>query len=112
MNPPNIGSDTILEIVVRHGDHLTVRSGEGEFVYFFDNDREFHASFARPRTSIARNDQLAQFFHRNLGDILLSLNEPAKAVPHFRIALEKNKNSGYVEEIESALARAVEQSGQ
>jgi tetratricopeptide (TPR) repeat protein len=60
----------------------------------------------------ARNDQLAQFFHRNLGNILLSLNEPARAVPHFKIALEKNKNPGYVEGIESSLARAVEQSEQ
>jgi tetratricopeptide (TPR) repeat protein len=60
----------------------------------------------------ARNDQMAQFFHRNLGDILLSLNEPARAVPHFKIALEKNKNPGYVEGIESSLARAVEQSEQ
>ncbi|HIE97760.1 MAG TPA: hypothetical protein EYG03_17770 [Planctomycetes bacterium] len=39
----------------------------------------------------ARNDQLAQFFHRGLGDILLSLDEPAKAVPHFKIALEKQE---------------------
>lgn len=67
------------------------------------------ADKARPE---ARNDQLAQFFHRNLGDILLSLNEPARAVPHFKIALEKNKNPGYVEGIKASLARAVEQSGQ
>ena len=67
------------------------------------------ADKARPE---ARNDQLAQFFHRNPGGILLSLNEPARAVPHFKIALEKNKNPGSVEGVKSSLARAIEKSGQ
>lgn len=57
-----------------------------------------------------RNDQLAHFFHRNLGDIFMQLNQPKKAIPHFEIAIEKTNIEGYVKDTKSSLAEAIEKS--
>lgn len=57
-----------------------------------------------------RNDQLAHFFHRNMGDIFMQLNQPQKAIPHFEIAIEKTNIEGYVKDTKSSLAEAIEKS--
>lgn len=57
-----------------------------------------------------RNDQLTHFFHRNLGDIFMQLDQPAKAIPHFEIAIEKTNIEGYVKDTKSSLADAIEKS--
>ncbi len=55
-----------------------------------------------------RNDQLAHFFHRNLGDIFMQLNKPKKAIPHFEIAIEKTNIEGYVKDTKTSLAEAID----
>jgi tetratricopeptide (TPR) repeat protein len=57
-----------------------------------------------------RNDQLAHFFHRNLGDIFMQLNQPKKAIPHFEIAIKKTNIEGYLKDTKSSLAEAIEKS--
>jgi hypothetical protein len=54
----------------------------------------------------SRNDLLVHFFHRNLGDIFMQLNQPKKAVPHFEIALEKTNIEGYVKDTRASLEEA------
>ncbi|MEQ9409444.1 MAG: hypothetical protein RIK87_17030 [Fuerstiella sp.] len=58
----------------------------------------------------ARNDQLAHFFHRNLGDTYMALDQPAKAVPHYEIAVEKTTIEGYVRDTKASLQEAIEKS--
>lgn len=56
----------------------------------------------------ARNDQLAHFYHRKLGDILLEVGEPAMAAEHFKIAVEKTKIEGYIKDTKASLQQAIE----
>ncbi len=56
----------------------------------------------------SRNDQLAHFFHRNLGDVLLAVGEPEKAADHFKIAIEKTTIEGYVKDTKASLQEATE----
>lgn len=57
-----------------------------------------------------RNDQLTHFFHRNLGDLFLQLDQPKKAIPHFEIAIQKTNIDGYIKGTKSSLAEAIEKS--
>lgn len=59
-------------------------------------------------TAEARNDQLSHFFHRNLGDVLLAVGEPAKAAEHFKIAIEKTTIEGYVKDTKASLQEALD----
>lgn len=56
----------------------------------------------------ARNDLMAHFYHRKLGDILLEVGEPTKAAEHFKIAIEKTKIEGYAKDTKASLQKAVE----
>lgn len=53
-----------------------------------------------------RNDQLAYFWRRGLGDTFLALGEPAAAVPQYEEALTKTKIAGYVKDTQAKLAEA------
>jgi tetratricopeptide (TPR) repeat protein len=59
----------------------------------------------------ARNDQLAHFWHRGLGDIYLVTGEAKRAIPHFEAAIEKTKIKGYIEDCRKSLAAAKEKAG-
>lgn len=61
--------------------------------------------------SEARNESLAHFFHRKMGDLFLTLDQPGKAVGHFKLALEKTQNEGYVTGTQKSLDAALEKSG-
>lgn len=56
----------------------------------------------------ARNDQLTHFFHRNLADIFMALDQPKKAVPHYEIAIQKTTIEGYLKDTKASLAEALE----
>jgi len=56
----------------------------------------------------ARNDLLAHFFHRNLGDVLLAVGEASKAAAHFTIAIEKTTIDGYVKDTKASLQKAID----
>jgi tetratricopeptide (TPR) repeat protein len=60
----------------------------------------------------ARNDQLAHFWHRNLGDVLLATGEAKLAVGHFEKAVELTKIDGYIKGTKESLAKARKQAGQ
>ncbi len=59
----------------------------------------------------ARNDQLTHFFERHMGDLFMQLDEPAKAIPHYKIAVQKTKIEGYVKDTKSSLQAAIERAG-
>lgn len=54
----------------------------------------------------ARNDLLAHFFHRNLGDTFMALDKPAKAIPHYESAIEKTTIEGYLKDTKASLVEA------
>ncbi|WP_146528155.1 tetratricopeptide repeat protein [Novipirellula artificiosorum] len=54
----------------------------------------------------ARNDQLTHFFHRHLGDLFMKLALPAKAIPHYEIAIEKTTIAGYKKDTAQSLREA------
>lgn len=58
----------------------------------------------------ARNDQLTHFFHRNLADIFMALDQPKKAIPHYEIAIQKTTIEGYLKDTKASLAEAIEKS--
>ena len=58
-----------------------------------------------------RNDQLAHFWHRGLGDVLLAVGEPKLAIPQFEKAIETTKIEGYVKGCKASLAEAREKAG-
>lgn len=60
----------------------------------------------------ARNDQLTHFFERHLGDIFLKLDKPKKAIPHYRIAVEKTTIEGYVKDTTASLQEAIQKVGE
>lgn len=64
------------------------------------------ATQAGSATPEARNDQLAHFYHRNLGDIFVALGEHAKAIPHYEIAVKKTTIDGYVKATQASLDEA------
>ncbi len=53
-----------------------------------------------------RNDQLAHFWHKGMGDIYLALDQPKEAIPHFETAIEKTKIAGYIKTCQEQLAKA------
>ena len=55
-----------------------------------------------------RNELLAHFWHRNLGDIFMTLGEPKLAIPQFEKAIETTKIEGYVKDCKASLAAARE----
>ncbi|HRX79744.1 MAG TPA: hypothetical protein P5307_11825 [Pirellulaceae bacterium] len=59
----------------------------------------------------ARNDQLAHFWHRGLGDVLLATGEAKLAVGHFEKAIELTKIEGYVKSTKESLTEAREKAG-
>ncbi len=60
----------------------------------------------------ARNDQLAHFWHRNLGDVLLATGEAKLAIDHYEKAIKFTTNDGYVEGTQESLAKAREQASE
>lgn len=59
-------------------------------------------------TPEARNDQLAHYYHRKLGDILLEVGEPARAAENYKIAIDKTKIEGYLKDTKISLQKAIE----
>ena len=55
-----------------------------------------------------RNELLAHFWHRNLGDVFLAVGEPKLAIPQFEKAIETTKIEGYVKDCKASLAEARE----
>ena len=55
-----------------------------------------------------RNEQLAHFWHRGLGDVFLAVGEPKLAIPQFEKAIETTKIEGYVKDCKASLAEARE----
>lgn len=53
-----------------------------------------------------RNDLLVHFFHRNLGDIFMQLEQPKKAVPHYETAVAKTNIEGYIKDTRASLEQA------
>ncbi len=60
----------------------------------------------------ARNDQLAHFWHRNLGDVLLATGEAKLAVGHYEKAIKLTTIEGYVQGTQASLTKAREQAGE
>lgn len=58
-----------------------------------------------------RNDQMAHYWHRGLGDVYLATGEPKLAIPHFEKAIEKTTIAGYVTACQESLAKAKAQAG-
>ena len=54
----------------------------------------------------SRNDLLAHFWNRHMGDIYLQTGEPALAVPHYEQAIAKTTIDGYVKDTKKSLAQA------
>jgi tetratricopeptide (TPR) repeat protein len=59
-----------------------------------------------------RNDQLSHFWHKGMGDVYLSLNEPKKAIPHLEMAIQKTTIAGYKKASEEQLAKARRAAGE
>lgn len=59
----------------------------------------------------ARNDQLAHFWHRNIGDVLLATGEAKLAIGHYEKAIELTNIDGYVKGTQASLVKAREQAG-
>lgn len=53
-----------------------------------------------------RNELLAHFWHRNLGDVFLAVDEPKLAIPQFEKAIETTKIEGYLKDCKASLAEA------
>lgn len=53
-----------------------------------------------------RNDQLAHFWHKAMGDVYLGLDQPKKAIPHLETAIQKTTIAGYIKTCEEQLAKA------
>lgn len=66
------------------------------------------AKAAEKAPAESRNDQLTHFFERGLGDIFMAVDQPAAAIPHYRIALEKTTIQGYVDGTKTSLEKAKE----
>lgn len=56
----------------------------------------------------ARNDQLAHFFHRKIGDVYLDVGRPQDAIRHYEIAIAKTNIDGYIKGSKESLAEARE----
>ncbi len=54
----------------------------------------------------SRTELLEYFYHRQLGDLYLKLNEPAAAAEHFEEALAKTKIDGYAKETKKLLEQS------
>lgn len=66
------------------------------------------AKAAEKTPAESRNDQLTHFFERGLGDIFMAVDQPAAAIPHYKIALEKTTIPGYVDATKTSLEKAIE----
>ncbi len=66
------------------------------------------AKKSQEATPEKRNELLAHFWHRGLGDVFLAVDEPKLAIPHFEKAIENTKIEGYVKDCKSSLAEARE----
>ena len=54
----------------------------------------------------SRNDLLAHFFHRNLGDIFLQLGQHKKSISHYELAVAKTDIEGYIKDTKASLEEA------
>ena len=53
-----------------------------------------------------RTELLEYYYHRDLGDVYLKLNEPAAAAEHYEEALAKTKIDGYAKETKKLLEQS------
>ncbi|WP_372723338.1 tetratricopeptide repeat protein [Novipirellula sp.] len=51
----------------------------------------------------SRNDSLAHFFHRHMGDLYIEFQMPDKAIPHYEIAIQKTTIEGYKSRTQKSL---------
>ena len=54
----------------------------------------------------SRNDSLAHFFHRHMGDLYTDLGKPDKAIAHYEIAVQKTTIEGYRSDTQKSLDEA------
>lgn len=54
-----------------------------------------------------RNDLLAHFWHKGMGDTYMDLNQPKQAIPHLEQAIKKTTIAGYIKACEEQLAKAL-----
>ena len=50
-----------------------------------------------------RNDQLTHYYHRQIADLYTELEQFAKALPHYEIALKKTTIEGYINDMRAAI---------
>lgn len=58
----------------------------------------------------ARSEQLTHFFHRNLADILMAVDRPKNAIPHYELAIQTTTIEGYLKDTKASLQEAIEKS--
>jgi tetratricopeptide (TPR) repeat protein len=68
-----------------------------------------NSAVAKPE---ARNDLLAHFWHRGLGDVFLKTGEPKLAIPHYEAAIGKTTIDGYRKDCQKSLDEARALAGQ
>ncbi|WP_442510138.1 tetratricopeptide repeat protein [Novipirellula sp. SH528] len=54
----------------------------------------------------SRNDSLAHFFHRHMGDLYTEFGKPDLAIPHYEVAVQKTTIEGYRTDTQKSLDEA------
>ncbi len=54
----------------------------------------------------SRNEMMAHYWHKGMGDVYLQLGEPKQAIQHYEQAIEKTTIEGYIKACQEQLAKA------